>query len=283
MKTVLVPIDFSEPSISAFRFALDIAAKSGGTLHLLHVATPPVLGGLGVLKRPSRRGLKDVAEKKYERLLSEFKAENIKITTYVTEGGVHSAIMNHLKNHEVDVVAMGTRGATGMREWVIGSNTEKMVRTSPVPVIAVKRYPANPVKNIVFPNALDTENQEDLVMKVKALQHFFGARLYVIWINTPALKEPEPETRRRLKAFVERFMLKDYSINIFNYTDEEAGILEFTKQIGGDMIAMGTHGLTGIAHLIAGSVTEDVVNHLQYPIWTYCTKSARAYITKKNS
>ena len=283
MKTLLVPVDFSEPSISAFRFALDIAAKRDGALHLLHVITPSVLEGFAAFKQPSMKVLKRVAEKKYERLLEEFSTENIRIRTSVIEGRIQSALLNYLKKADIDLVVMGTRGASGMREWVIGSNTEKLVRTSPVPVIAVKSYHDNPVKNIVFPNALDTENQEELIMKVKALQHFFNATLHIIWVNTPALNEPEPETRKRLKAFAERSMLKDYSINIFNYSNEEAGILEFTKQINGDMIAMGTHGLTGIAHLIAGSVAEDVVNHVQCPVWTYCTKSAHAFSTQKNS
>ena len=283
MKTVLVPVDFSEHSISAFRFALDIAARAQGAVHLLHVVTPPGVQGVAAFKQSSLKELKKVAEKKHARLLAAFDTDKVKIRTSVTEGRIHTAILSYLKRVDVDLVVMGTRGATGVREWVVGSNTEKMVRTSPVPVIAVKSYNADPVRNIVFPNALDTENQEELIMKVKALQHFFNATLHIIWINTPALTEPEPETRQRMKAFAERFMLKDYTINIFNYTDEEAGILEFTKQINGDMIAMGTHGLTGLAHLIAGSVAEDVVNHVQYPVWTFCTKSAHAFQTQKNS
>jgi hypothetical protein len=76
-------------------------------------------------------------------------------------------------------------------------------------------------------------------------------------------------------------MLKDYTINVFNYTDEESGIIEFTRQINGDLIAMGTHGLTGLAHLITGSVAEDVVNHVPFPVWTYCTKSARTLLIQK--
>ena len=85
----------------------------------------------------------------------------------------------------------------------------------------------------------------------------------------------------QLKAFALRYMLKDYSINVFNYTNEEKGILQFTKDIEGDMIAMGTHGYTGLAHLFAGSLAEDVVNHVPYPVWTYSTKSARLAENKK--
>jgi nucleotide-binding universal stress UspA family protein len=174
---------------------------------------------------------------------------------------------------------MGTKGASGLREWMIGSNTEKMVRTSPVPVIAIKHFrPGQHIRHIVFPNSLDTENQEDLIMKVKALQDFFQAKLHIIWINTPAVFRPDDDARRKLKAFAERFMLTNYTINVFNYSDEESGIVEFANQVKGDLIAMGTHGLTGIAHYISGSLAEDVVNHVQYPVWTYCSKYSRVSV-----
>jgi hypothetical protein len=68
-------------------------------------------------------------------------------------------------------------------------------------------------------------------------------------------------------------MLKDYTINIFNHTDEETGIMEFAKSIKGDLIAMGTHGRKGISHLLNGSLAEDVVNHYRGLVWTYSLKN----------
>jgi nucleotide-binding universal stress UspA family protein len=164
---------------------------------------------------------------------------------------------------------MGSHGASGAREVFIGSNAEKMVRNSTVPVLVVKEYYRGPIKNIVFPNTLNTENQEDLVMKVKALQYFFKSQLHLVWINTPLNFTPDTLTIERLEGFAKRFMLKDYTINVFNHTDEERGILEFTNSIQGDLIAMGTHGRKGISHLVNGSLAEDVVNHTKGLVWTY--------------
>jgi nucleotide-binding universal stress UspA family protein len=287
MNRLLVPVDFSEQSIHAFRFALDIADRSKGTVRLLHAITLPVLHNsslvpVAALKRDLIQELKLAAEKKFQLLIDEFNTCGIKIETCVHSGTIQSTILHIIESEDIDLVVMGTKGVTGMREWMIGSNTEKIVRTSPAPVIAVKNYPGGrPIKHIVFPINADTERQEELIMKVKALQDFFRATLHIIWVNTSALFKADSDARKQLTAFATRFMLKDFTINIFNYSNEEAGILEFTKQINGDLIAMGTHGMTGIAHLFAGSVTEDIVNHVRYPVWTYCARSAERNLHHK--
>jgi hypothetical protein len=72
-----------------------------------------------------------------------------------------------------------------------------------------------------------------------------------------------------MKAFAKRFMLKDYTLTIFNDYSEEEGLRNFIAETKSDMVAMATHGRRGINHLMSGSIAEDVVNHLTCPIWTY--------------
>jgi hypothetical protein len=139
--------------------------------------------------------------------------------------------------------------------------------------MVLKEHFAGPVKNIIFPNTLEIENQEDLVMKVKALQHFFGANLHIVWINTPTNFASDTVTNERLKKFAQRFMLKDYTTNVFNHNNEEEGIIKFTQMIKGDMIAMGTHGYKGVSHVLLGSMAEDIVNRTDKLIWTYTMKN----------
>lgn len=285
MKKILVPTDFSVQSINAFRFALEIAARSGGMVGLLHVLALPVLHDNPLLpvdefRKPLIDELMALAEQKIAKINSEFNERKATVeANVVVSNRIHQTIVDTVNKEEYELVVMGTKGASGLREWMIGSNTEKMVRTSPVPVIAIKQFhPGQVIRHIVFPNTLDTENQEDLIMKVKALQDFFQAKLHIIWINTPAVFKPDDEARRQLKAFAQRFMLTNYTINVFNYSDEESGIVEFANQVKGDLIAMGTHGLTGIAHYISGSLAEDVVNHVPYPVWTYCSKYSRVSV-----
>ena len=105
-------------------------------------------------------------------------------------------------------------------------------------------------------------------MKVKDLQDLFDARLHVLYVNTPAMFKKDSETKANLQAFAKRFMLKNFTLNIYNDTSEEEGIANFAKDVKADMIALRTHGRKGIARLASGSIAEDVVNHINCPIWT---------------
>lgn len=274
MKKILVPCDFSKPAINAFRFALDVAAQSKGTIHLLNVIELPVLHDsvlMPVLNFEQQLfdDLKKSAETRFKKITDKYQSEGVKVISETVFGAVWMMIQDYITKESIDVVIMGSHGASGMRELFIGSNAEKVVRKSPVPVLVVKDYAKGPIKRIVFPNTMDTENQEELVMKVKALQNFFKAHLHLVWINTPLNFTSDAVTGKRLEAFAKRFMLKDYTINVFNHRDEEKGILEFASSIKADMIAMGTHGRRGISHLLNGSLAEDVVNHNKGLVWTY--------------
>jgi hypothetical protein len=90
-----------------------------------------------------------------------------KVSSFIEFGGATPTIRDFIKAQKVDLIVMGTHGASGLKEFFVGSNTEKIVRTSDVPVISIKgsvKYSS--IKNIVFPNTLDMD-QEELTLKVK--------------------------------------------------------------------------------------------------------------------
>jgi nucleotide-binding universal stress UspA family protein len=277
MKKILVPYDFSEQATSALRFALDLEKDSECELHLLHVVQMPVLQEttmlpIATVEEDIMHDARKQAELRFEKIEKKY-FKNANIKTKVRFGPTSETILEYLSDNKIDLVVMGTKGASGLREVFIGSNTEKVVRSSGVPVLAVKQFiPYQKIKNIVFPNILDENSHQDLMMKVKALQHNFNATLHIVWVNTRSKFQKEIDIKERLKHFASRYMLKDYTINIFNDVDEEAGIVNFTNAIGADMIALGTHGRKGLAHIIAGSVAENLVNHVAMPVWTYVIK-----------
>jgi nucleotide-binding universal stress UspA family protein len=282
MKKILVPCDFSKPAINAYRFALDVAVKANGTVHLLHVIELPVLHDsllMPVLsfEQELLKDLKEKAESEFKKIIEKYASDGVKVSMNVVYGVPSKMILQHAKDESIDLIVMGSHGVSGLRELLVGSNAEKIVRNSPIPVLVLKHYFKGHVKNIVFPNDLETENQEDLIAKVKALQNFFKAHLHLTWINTPLNFTSDTVAHERLNAFAKRFALKDYTFHVFNHPNEEDGIIRFTKLIKGDMIAMGTHGRKGIAHLINGSMAEDVVNHAESLIWTYALKNEPAF------
>lgn len=281
MKKILVPFDFSEQATDAFRFALQMAKQSKSQVHLLHVVELPVLHDTVLMPTLSfeEENLKDMQKNaglKLERLIKRHSTSEVRVETKVEFGSTSVTILDYIDKNEIDQVVMGTKGATGMKEILIGSNTEKIVRACHVPVIAVKKF-SNPrqIRNIVFPNTLETDSNEDLVTKVKALQQSLNATLHIVWINTPFNFKQDLETREDLNRFAKRHLMKDYTLSIFNDMDEETGIINFTHSIHADIIALGTHGRKGLAHILVGSLAENLVNHADRPVWTYTIKKER--------
>jgi len=107
--------------------------------------------------------------------------------------------------------------------------------------------------------------------RIKNIQQVFDAEFYFVFINTPGNFKTSREAFSLLEIFIHRFKFKDIRTQIYNSLSEESGILEFADDIGADLIAMTTHGRTGILHLLAGSIAEDVMNHSKRPVWTLKT------------
>jgi nucleotide-binding universal stress UspA family protein len=208
----------------------------------------------------------------FNKLIAKYKPGDVKVVGEVQIGGVVAATLDYVSDRSIDLVLMGSHGASGLQEFFVGSNAEKIVRRSPVPVFIVKDYYKGPIKNIVFPNTL-VEGQDDLIEKVKALQSFLKATLHLLWINTPLNFTADNVPMERFGEFVKQYKITNHTINIFNHNNEENGILAFSKLIKADIIAIGTHGRRGLSHIVNGSLAENIVNHSERPVWTYTLKN----------
>ena len=271
MKKILVPCDFSAPAIEAFKFAIDMASQSGGSVHVLKVVELPVINesALGFPAYAFDAGLmkelREDGEKKYKKMVDLFGKGFAKTTFSVVVGPMTPTVRDFIIDKKCDLVVMGTHGSTGLAEFFVGSNTEKMVRFSTVPVFAIRKaVPFKSIKSIVFPTSLEL-NQGDFIKKLKLLQEFFEAKLHILFLNTPFNFIRDQD----LKDYAAHYKFTNFSLNIRNDRYEPDGIISFATEVKADMLAMATHGRKGLSHFVSGSITEDVVNHVQCPVWTY--------------
>lgn len=273
MNRILVPCDFSDQAMSAVRMAAELALQSQSELHLVNVVEVPIMHDSMLMptlsfEEEAIKESKANAERQFETLKSGLVGLESRVVTDILYGSPAVMVNDYIRDRNIDLVVMGTRGASGIKELLIGSNAEKVVRGATCPVITVrKEVSPKAVKNIVFPNSLEPD-QEPLMSRVKQLQHMLKATLHVVWINTPANFMPDNITHIKLKDFAMRNGLANYTLNIYNDLEEKAGVINFARRQEADMIAMGTHGRKGISHLLIGSIAEDVVNHVEIPIWT---------------
>jgi nucleotide-binding universal stress UspA family protein len=277
MNKILVPSDFSEQANNAFDLALDLSRKSGAALHLLHVVEP-VTSTVGMtmpgtymdnsMDQVFMMQLMTRSKERVQQFLEDPKYQDLPVTVETAVDRLSSKVDEYVKAHGIDLIVMGTKGAGGLEEILIGSNAEKVVRHSTCPVITVRTAPIPfEVKNIAFATNCE-EDAPAMINLLKSMQKFFDATLHLVTINTPAHFQTDRDIRKKQREYAEKCGLRNFTLNIYNDSDEERGITYFADDIHADLIALGTHGRSGLARLFSGSIAESVVNHAKRPVLT---------------
>lgn len=272
MKKILLPTDFSQPALNAFRFAVELVKSTQGSMHLLHVIELPVLHDTTLMPTLSfeQQYLEDATElanKKFRQMIASVKGGDF-ITSSVEYGGATTVILDVAKKKKSDLIVMGTQGASGLKEFFVGSNTEKIVRLAEVPVLALPPGAVyKEIRNVILPTSLFGD-QDVLVEHVKTLTKHLKARLHILYVNTPALFRADTQSTDLLGQLIRKYQLKDAEAHIWNDVSEESGVVNFASRTGSCMVVMATHGRRGLAHLMTGSIAEDVVNHIRFPVWS---------------
>ncbi|WP_421976802.1 universal stress protein [Roseivirga seohaensis] len=281
MKTILVPIDFSEQSKYALNFAAQLAEKGKLQIQAIHIIEGPqnhtfnTMGDGIANESEDYFFLKQLLEKTKENMRNLVESKvyaGINITGSVEIGNPYQSISKAIADHQADLVVMGSKGVSGIDEVLIGSNTEKVVRHAKCPVITIKsEVKLNTIQNIVLATNL-REQQSRLFVELKKLQALTGAKLHLVKINTTNDFHTQRQMQDEFVRYINDHQLANVHTAIYNETSEEEGILAYAEDVNADMIAIGTHGRTGLLHLLSGSIAEDLVNHSQIPVWTLSRK-----------
>lgn len=272
MKKILVPTDFSENSENALKVAVQIAQKNNSEIILAHILELPnqakdaIIGGASI---PEVMLFMKKAEEVMARLIEKPYLSTVKLSTITKLDRVSEGINAISKDNDVDLIVMGSNGISGLDELLIGSNTEKVVRHSAVPVLVIKKEITNfKIDNLVFASNFSEEIKKPF-QNLLNFASFFDSKLHLVMINTPNSFTTTIESNKIMKDFVGNFNLTNYTMQTYNDSNIESGIVNFAKSIEADVIGMCTHGRTGLSYFFNGSIGEGLVNHAIRPILTF--------------
>lgn len=274
MKKILVPIDFSDEAKKACKVAASLAKKTDSEIVLLHMLEIP---GTTVDPMDSSNvsgGAQTIFfMKAIKKKIADFKRfdffEGLKISETVLFKKAFEGVIEESKKQHVDLIVMGSQGATGLREMLVGSNTEKVVRHSHIPVLVIKQDIDNyDIKNLVFASDFKSESKKSFENVIN-FANIFDAHIHLLYINTINNFEPTDKSQMRLDNFVADFNLDNYSKHIYNDTTIEEGILNYGRKINADAIAINTHGRSGLSQLFSESISKDLANHALRPVITF--------------
>ncbi len=272
MKRILVPTDFSTHADNALRVAARIAKKQNCEILLLHMLEIPnqmndaITGAAGIPEimlfiRKANETLENETQKSF--------LNGIPVTQHVQFEKASEGILSFIKKYEIDLIVMGSHGVTGIEEILMGSNTEKVVRLSEVPVLVIKNNTLEFEKpHFVFASDFTNEIKTPF-KKMLEFTTIFDAKLSLVMICTPNSFKTTKIAQKILNDFITEFNIKNYSTHVYNDTNIEKGIINFTNEINADLIGLCTHGRTGLSHFFTGSISEDLVNHAAKPVITF--------------
>ena len=297
IRNVLVPIDFSAPSLEAIELAFPLLKRFGADLHLVHVFTPGyplanmaamplIVPELEVGKRV-RRHLNDVA-KKYG---IELGPRNI----HALKGRPFEEICRLAREADIDLIVISTRGNTGLKHLALGSTAERVVRHSHCPILVVRGsdskrkagHRGRAQRALSFRKILVPIDFSDCSMKAlayaKALAKEFGSTLVLlhsVHIEYYVASDEYARYDFPLLMAQSQKAAKAQMSDLVRQTKAEGFKIETALEVGhpgdqicaqaqdrrADLIVTSTHGRTGLKHILIGSTAEFVVRHAPCPV-----------------
>ena len=274
MKSIVVPVNFSEHSDNALYMAANIAKRENAKIHLVHM-----LGLSDAILPTDTTSLTadlipyiKLIESKFEEMMNSPYLKGIAIDSTIRKTSVFNEITTISKDLDADLIVMGSGGASGLDELLIGSNTQKVVRNSEIPVMVIKnKMQGFDIQKAVFACDFDTEN----IGSFETAMQFFKTLdidVHLVYINTPQDFKSSEEITTLVSQFFDQIPTdKNYprKVKVFSDYDVEKGILHFCNAINAGIIGIPTHGRKGLSHVFAGSIGETIVNHSEIPVVTF--------------
>jgi nucleotide-binding universal stress UspA family protein len=288
MKKILVPTDFSVAASKAVTYATQIANKTGATIYLLHVIEP-VTDSIRQPYALQERLQDEIANNRLGELnaLQKNIAENypsLKTETKLTKGTVIRSIHDFAGGQGVDLIIMGTTGATGIKEIFMGSVAAGTIGKAKIPVLTVPvSYELEEPDSIMFATNHFEENK-DLLKPIVELANLYNATIHVaVFVDTDDAQAADYilNTRQLLhymEVLNKIFPGTNFKGELLEGRDFETTIDKYDAQNEVDLIAMITYPKSFWRKVIRKSVTKKMAFHSTIPLLAIPAKYA--FITR---
>jgi nucleotide-binding universal stress UspA family protein len=286
--SILVPTDGSEGAEAAARHGLNLARAFDSQIHFLSVVDERSYSSALADPDPTVGEQRAVFEQRATEAvecLEEMVTEPpVTCQTAVEHGIPHEEIRSYATDHDIDLISMGTQGRTGLDRLLLGSVTERVVRTSDVPVLTTRHEPDRSRYDRILIPTDGSEAATAAIAHGVAIADRFDSTVHALSVvdvggvvgaydagpGIPKLIDSlEEECEQAVTVVKEECANRDIDIvtEVVQGTPYRA-IQEYAEDEEIDLITMGTHGRTGLERYLIGSVTERTVRASDVPVLT---------------
>jgi nucleotide-binding universal stress UspA family protein len=287
VQRILVPIDFSDYSVNACRYALGLAEKLNAEIKLMHVYYNPVVNSMPLtdtyyyqvnmdeIIREIEVRAKENMEKFYGDLKEKIEIDNIqgvKLDYYLVRGIASDEIISKSIDYKPDVIIIGTRGQGEKENDLIGSVASKIIEDTKVPVLVIPEDSIYQGVNTI--NLLYTTNFDDsdfrAIKKLMNIMSPFDIRLYCVHVGTI---EGQAWDKAKMNGYKENLfsLYPDYDIecSLIEEKDFLVGIQNFIREKNIDILSLVTHKRNLLSKLLNPSMARKVLFHTNIPFLVF--------------
>jgi len=272
MKHILFPTDFSEVAKNAYLYALKFADALEAEITVLHVYDLPITD-MPPMPETTQEVFDIVELNQFESFRDELaelhsiaekhKLGHIKLKNVLQYGDLVYNINKICEEEDVEMIIMGTKGASGLKETFLGSTTGSVITNAKVPVLGI---PENAefvkINNIAFTTQYQ-DRDNDALTKTLELSHLFNARVQCLYIKNADDPDDIDERINEWKIYY-----RDENIDLFNIDgqDIEQSIINFIENQNTNLLVMRTHKRGFFESLFHSSLTKKMAYHTKIPL-----------------
>lgn len=269
---ILIPTDFSEPSKLAISYAAKMAQKHHDELILLNAVfiDGPPKASVALKVNVIENAMADRAKQDSIQLIDEIRAANkgkLNISYRIIKGyPVEDVVENFATHHHIDLIIMGTKGASGLKKVLLGSNTTAAISKSSIPLIVIPGLARfTDLKHIVY--ATDMTNINAEMKRLVPFAKLFDATVHIIHIAS-SKADAKIDTKETIDKLVTDTEYLKIAFHVSENDDVLDGLDKYIAHVQADMLAMFTHDLGFFEKLFGRSVTRQMAFHNSIPMIT---------------
>ncbi len=271
MKTILVPTDFSPLSKVAVMYAARLAVQLNAKIFLVSVVNVNSTSQTLMKWQKLEEEMLEIAQQDADRLMDEIRtqvSEELNIRYQSVKGfPIELVLERFISEHRIDMIVIGTKGATGLKKSLLGSNATAVIDHSSVPVLAVPGDAKfNNVKRIIYATDLESVHEEIQTIAVYAKR--LGAEISILHV-LPGDATTTIDTKKITEQLIAETKYKAISFHVMHNDDIAEAVEAFFEARQGDILAMFTHKLHFFEKLFGRSVTQQMAFHAEVPLLTF--------------
>jgi len=269
MKTIIVPMDFSDESLNGLNLAMMMANKIGVNIQLVHVIGKNSGDHYEQMEKENQ-----LAKSKFEEILQKYKEKinlNFTLSYTIKEGKIFKEIGDLADNYEDTLTVLSTHGASGFEELFIGGNAYKITSHSRNPVITVRRskLPSN-IDRIVLPLDITFQTREKVPYTVE-LAKVFGSKIHLLTIRLSNLKSIEKKLHQyadQVASYLDTHQIP-YTVEHLHGSNLTDLTLDYSRSVDADLISIMTEQEKSASNLLLGNYAHQFINKAFIPVLSF--------------